>query len=258
MNTEYEIEEVNALNSLDQWELEIHEDSWLAYLRNPTSSNASIISANNAELSENLQILSKYGTKLPKEGIIILKRLLSKLEEVRTGDISTQTKGLIDEAVETIKEYLDSVEEDYYKYPKQELSEDGELSNLEYQKLSPVDREIRIENARKRAVECLLQDARDSGINIYSGEKEVTIDELVNEAIERIRKAERWRTQFHSHSKYGSQNIPEQAIRNIQEGLYEMDSRGNIVPSKKHELSKKKSEFEHAQTAADAVLAGSS
>lgn len=179
----------DCVNYLSKFDVNVFNEAFLGWLKNPNKSNENVVRSNlNAlvdnlttiiegngeidseeELEDTLQILTEY-TATSKYGYG--KRIL--LEEVK------EALKVIQEYFKTVKGAIPVKEKEY----KGELSEDKQLSNLQYLKLSKLDRQARIEAAGKRGVEALLGDAEDIGINIYPGKKAETFKEEVDRKID--------------------------------------------------------------------------
>lgn len=255
----------DCINALTKYDVNVFNESFLGWLRNPSKTNENTVRSNLDAVVENLTTIIEKGGEIDSEKE--LEETLEMLRDyIKTSKYGYGTKTLLNEVKQALK-----VVEEYFRTVKgvipikEKLSEDRELSNLEYQKLSPLERKIRIEKARKRGVEALLKDAEDLGINVYQ-KREETYEELINrklnEAITKIKEAEQWREKFRSKMKYGSQGYAKGTLEAIEKGEYEINPKGFIVPSKKHELSKggtrKEKEKEALDRAVDALLAGSS
>lgn len=208
----------------------------------------------------------------------LLSRLFHKSKELTEGEYHRDVQEKAKQACDAIARYFTSkgkeiLDKEYYytpeyKYPKTEeqaLSQEiEELSQLEWEKLSPLDKKIREEKLGKKVSEAILQDAREIGYNVYEDKIETPeqlLGRRIQEARRKLKEDREWSKKHRGQSYFGSRGYPESVVESVKQGRLEINAKGIAVPAKKkNELSKEKSreekERESLDRAVDALLSG--
>lgn len=204
-NLEYLVTVANAINGLDGWELEVFNDSFRGFIKNPTKENKDVVSSNLSELVEKLTTITEAGEKVEDEKELeeTLKLLKNYIATSKYGYGYSDILNEIKKAYDAVIEYFKSRGFVPIKEEKSELSTTEDSFKIGR---TPPSHEELIEHAGK-AVDALLQDAKNLGFDVYE-KKEETFDELLDrrlrEALQKIKERQEFEKKHRGQPFYGS------------------------------------------------------
>lgn len=220
-NLEYLVTVANAINGLDGWELEVFNDSFKGFVKNPTKENKDVVSSNLSELVEKLTTIMEAGEKVEDEKELEETLKLFK-DYIATSKYGYGVRDLLNE----VKKAYDVVVEYFKSQGFIPIKEKYELSTQE-----------EFGTGKAGANEILKEAKILEGYNVYE-KKEETFEQLLDRRLrEALAKLKRQReTAIKCIGGYGS--------RGPQWWIESQKARGKLSDKELHELSDNSKERE--------------